>query len=436
MRLNGWRETTIGALCDEGAAHTQTGPFGSQLHSYDYVAHGVPVVPTEAIGRRNLITEEIPQVALETAERLSRHKLRPGDILFARRGVQATGLSAIITSRQEGWICGTGAILLRITTDDIDPQFLSFLLSSDASIAWLKQHAVGAVMPNLNETIIRQLPLWIPPLAEQRSVAAVLGALDDKIELNRRMNAILEAMARAHFQSWFVDFDPVRCKVDGRQITEVTPDIAALFPNSFEISDSRQIPADWSCLTIGDLAERIIDKIDARDEWAREPLIDLARMPQHSMALENWGLGEELTTSVTRFSRRDILFGAIRPYFHKVGIAPVDGVTNVSVFVIRPKQLSDWAFLAAVCSMDATVEFATRMSKGTKMPVVGWADFMSFPLVVPPQQIREAFDDLTAPTYERIISNVRESRILAAIRDALLPKLLKGELRVNESWSG
>ena len=192
MVSNGWREATVGGLCGEGVLHTQTGPFGSQLHSYDYVPSGVPVVPTEGIGRRRLLTEGIPEVAEETAARLSRHRLKSGDILFARRGVQATGLSAIVTPKQEGWICGTGAILLRVVGTSIHPEFLSFLLSSDESIQWLKQHAVGAVMPNLNDGVIRQLPLKLPRLAEQKAIATVLGALDDKIELNRRMNATLE----------------------------------------------------------------------------------------------------------------------------------------------------------------------------------------------------------------------------------------------------
>src|SRR5438128_9463521 len=123
---NGWNDTTLGALCDDGMARIQTGPFGSQLHSYEYEPAGVPVVPTEAIGRRLIREGSVPCVSQQTAERLSRHKLKRGDILFARRGVQATGLSAIIERKQEGWLCGTGAILLRLETADVDPTFVSF----------------------------------------------------------------------------------------------------------------------------------------------------------------------------------------------------------------------------------------------------------------------------------------------------------------------
>ena len=108
---------TIGDLCEDGLAIVQTGPFGSQLHSYDYVDQGVPVIPTEAILRRRIDLRRAKQVSAATAKRLERHRLIRGDILFARRGIQATGLSAIVTSDQEGALCGTGAILLRIRTD-------------------------------------------------------------------------------------------------------------------------------------------------------------------------------------------------------------------------------------------------------------------------------------------------------------------------------
>ncbi|TAN62073.1 MAG: hypothetical protein EPN20_11335, partial [Magnetospirillum sp.] len=205
----GWKKLTIDDLCKAGLVHVQTGPFGSQLHAADYVEQGVPVVPTEAIGRRHLKVEGLPQVSKETASRLSRHRLREGDILFARRGAQATGLSAVVGPELTGGLCGTGAILLRTEPGNqvIDPAFLSFLLSADASVEWFKAHAVGAVMPNINDGIIRRFQMALPPFLQQKAIAELLGALDDKIDLNHRMNETLEAMARAVFKSWFIDLD-------------------------------------------------------------------------------------------------------------------------------------------------------------------------------------------------------------------------------------
>ena len=196
-----WRGCTIGELCDAGVAELQTGPFGTQLHAYDYVGDGVPVVPTEAIRNRQIDHSVLPKISSGKAEELKRHRLESGDILFARRGVRATGHIGCVRPAEDGFLCGTGVIRLRVKKNDdsVSPDFLSHVLANPVSVEWFKFHAIGATMPNLNEGIIRSFPLQIPPLPEQRAIARILGALDDKIELNRRMNETLEAMAQAIF---------------------------------------------------------------------------------------------------------------------------------------------------------------------------------------------------------------------------------------------
>jgi type I restriction enzyme, S subunit len=155
-----WKQTTLGALCDETGGTLQTGPFGTQLHAHDYVLDGgVPVVPTSAIGRRRLVDEHVERTSREKADELARHYLKPGDILFARRGAQATGLSALVEARHSGWLCGTGAIRLRLNRHRVSPEYLSFVLSAEDTHRWLRQHAIGATMPNLNEGVIRGIPL-------------------------------------------------------------------------------------------------------------------------------------------------------------------------------------------------------------------------------------------------------------------------------------
>ena len=166
-----WRSCTIGELCEAGAVELQTGPFGTQLHAHDYVEDGVPVVPTEAIRNRQIDHSVLPKISLGKAEELARHRLEPGDILFARRGVQATGHIGCVRMAESGFLCGTGAIRLRVRGHDrnISPDFLSHVLANPASVEWFKFHAIGATMPNLNEGIIRSFPLKIPPLSEQRA---------------------------------------------------------------------------------------------------------------------------------------------------------------------------------------------------------------------------------------------------------------------------
>lgn len=259
-----WQSSTIGDLCDAGVVELQTGPFGSQLHAHDYVEDGVSVVPTEAIRNRQIDHSVLPKILPRKAKELARHRLKPGDILFARRGVQATGHIGCVRKAEEGFICGTGAIRLRVTEDggDVSHEFLSHVLANPGSVEWFKFHAIGATMPNLNEGIIRSFPLGIPPLLEQRAIAHILGALDDRIELNRRMNRTLEAMARAIFKSWFVDFDPVRGKVDGRA-PGLPKALADLFPNSFGDSELEEIPKRWRIASIGQVCD-VIDCLHSR----------------------------------------------------------------------------------------------------------------------------------------------------------------------------
>ena len=427
-----WRRSSIGELCDTGVAELQTGPFGSQLHAHDYVVDGVPVVPTEAIRGRQIDHSVLPKIALTKARELARHRLQPGDILFARRGVQATGHIGCVREAEDGFICGTGAIRLRVTdqSEEIDADYLSHVLADRASIQWFKFHAIGATMPNLNEGIIRSFPLRIPPLLEQRAIAHILGKIDDKIELNRRMSETLEALARALFKSWFVDFEPVRTRADGRDPGLPQP-LADLFPDSFEDSELGRIPRGWEVGRLGDVAEHPRRNVRADQIALAKPYIALEHMPKRCIALSEWDSGDGLESNKLEFKRGEILFGKLRPYFHKVGVAPVDGVCSTDIVVVAPRGRSWFGFVLGHVSSVEFVEFTDAGSTGTKMPRTSWSEMARFQLVLPPQAVADAFTTLVRPSIDRVIAGIHESRNLAALRDAVLPKLVSGELRVK-----
>jgi type I restriction enzyme S subunit len=365
--------------------------------------------------------------------------LEVGDILFARRGIQATGLSAIVGQPQAGWICGTGAILLRVTGKNIDPGFLSFLLSSEESIVWLKQHAVGAVMPNLNEGIIRRLPLTIPPLPTQKSIAHVLGTLDDLIELNRETNEILEEMARALFQSWFIDFDPVRWNMEQKQPSPrpsptgrgskaagsaplpspggrragdegrfaLDAATAALFPEHFQDSELGQIPKGWEVGKVGDSCSNSRIAVQPGDIASDTAYIALEHMPRRCIALGEWGTSESIASGKSAFKKGEILFGKLRPYFHKVGVAPVDGVCSTDILVLKPKAPQWFGFVLGHASSDALVQFADQASAGTKMPRTNWNDIAGFRIAIPPLQVAAAFTRIIEPMIHTIVENLQ-----------------------------
>lgn len=437
MPVESWRTTTVGELCDRGVLLTQTGPFGSQLHSCDYVPQGVPVIPTEGIGRRRLLTAGIPQVSSETAARLSRHRLRKGDILFARRGVQATGLSAIVTSAEEGWLCGTGAILLRVNAATIDPVFLSFLLSADETVAWLKQHAVGAVMPNLNEGVILQIPLTLPPLEEQLSIGKTLQTLDDKIELNRRMNATLEAMARALFQSWFVDFDPVRAKLDGRAPVGMDADTAALFPDSFEETAGRPIPKGWtrgSILRQATLLSGGTPKTDVEAYWNGDiPWASAKDVSQCGdaflIATERTitlrGVDESSTRMIAPLATVVVARGATTGRLAMLGHSMA---MNQTCYGLHSTVAAPYALY---CNTRHIIERLVAGGHGSIFDTITTSTFQATDVLLAPDVLLKAFDEQVAPLFEHIRANLYQSQTLARLRDTLLPRLLSGELRIG-----
>ena len=188
--------TTLGVVCSDGVI--QTGPFGSQLHAEDYVNDGIPVVMPADIRDGRVDTAAIARVRPEDVERLARHKLREGDIVYSRRGDITR--CALITDREVGWLCGTGCLLVR-PGSGIDYRWLFYWLSTVETHEWLYRHAVGATMLNLNTTILSALPVNLLPLEEQRRIAGVLGALDSLIENHRSSVGVAVELARALLSS-------------------------------------------------------------------------------------------------------------------------------------------------------------------------------------------------------------------------------------------
>ena len=296
----------------------------------------------------------------------------------------------------------------------------------------LRRFDSGSAQASLNRNYIYPIRVRVPHPSEQRAIAHILGTLDDKIELNRRMSETLEAMARALFKSWFVDFDPVRAKAAGRDPGLPQP-LADLFPARLVDSELGEIPEGWEVGSLSDVAEhprRIVQPDAIEPEVA---YIALEHMPKRCIALSDWGIAEGLESNKFEFRRGEILFGKLRPYFHKVGVAPIDGVCSTDIVVVAPKRSHWFAFVLALVSSDEFVAFTNAGTTGTKMPRTSWADMARYEVTRPPSSTVAAFTDLMRPLIQRVVAGVHESRTLAALRDTLLPKLISGELRIEDT---
>jgi type I restriction enzyme S subunit len=272
----------------------------------------------------------------------------------------------------------------------------------------------------------------LPPIDTQRAIAHILGTLDDKIELNRRMNETLEGIARAIFQSWFVDFDPVRAKAEGRN-PGLPNHVTDLFPDGFEDSELGEIPVGWRVGTLGDVAINPRRGIQPNDINRSTPYIALEHMPRQRIALADWGVADGLESNKFEFRRGEILFGKLRPYFHKVGVAPVDGVCSTDMVVVAPKIEKWFGFVLGHASSTAFVEYTNAGSTGTKMPRTSWGEMARYPIVIPPVELAEAYSNQVQAIVKRVIASIHEARTLATLRDALLPRLISGEIRIPEA---
>lgn len=317
-----------------------------------------------------------------------------------------------------------------VVRDGILPEFLYYWLKVNTEE--LERHASGSTFRELSGSSLKDIRLDLPPTDEQRAIAHILGTLDDKIELNRRMNETLEAMARALFKSWFVDFDPVRAKMEGRD-PGLPLGVADHFPDRMADSEMGEMPEGWEVVTLGDIAALRRKGVDPASEAINTPYIGLADMPRGSIALPNWGATGSVSSRKSVFKAGDIQFGKLRPYFHMVGIAPVDGLCSTDIVVLGARQ-PKWSALVLACvSSAALVAHTSQTATGTKMPRTSWKAMSRYELCRPTDAIATEFQRIVSPMLLQIVGNIHESRTLAALRDALLPKLISGEIRAREA---
>jgi type I restriction enzyme S subunit len=352
-------------------------------------------------------------------------RCNPGETAFVPAGLECA--------------LGQNLVLLRSDGTKVFPPFLRWLLNGPD---WWEQVGtfinVGAIFNSLKCADIPNFKMRLPPLAEQNAIAAVLGALDDKIELNRRMNATLEAMARALFQSWFVDFDPVRAKLDGRQPVGMDAATAALFTDSFQDSDAGHIPKGWTVHTLSSLTRFLSRGIgpsyleqggicvlnqkcvrDHRVDFSKSRRHDAVKKPINDRALQ---LHDVLVNSTGMGT-----LGRVAQVFHLPEVAIVDS----HVTIVRPAADTDPFFLGInLTGREAEIEELGEGSTGqTELSRTRLGELK---IITPPFDLQKAFGAAVGPLLMRIAENETQSRTLATLRDTLLPKLLSGELSVAE----
>lgn len=428
---NGWRQTSFADICDDSA-------FGPRFSGDLYASDGnVATLRTTDIASDGRIDYEKMPLATLDLSRFERHILRHGDLVITRTG--RVGTTAVFDEFRLPVLPGAFLIRFRLNRALADPSFYRYFFNSPDGQALIQSVATGSVQQNLNITNLHALPLPLPPLTEQRAIAGVLGTLDDKIEQNRRTAEALERLARGIFRAWFVDFEPVHAKAAGATSFPSMPqEVFDALPNHFTDSELGPVPEGWEAGTLGDIATEVRRAAIPTDIDPETPYIGLEHMPRCCIALSEWEPVAKVTSNKSRFEAGQILFGKLRPYFHKVGVAPIDGVCSTDIVVVQPTVPAHFGATLGVVSSDDFVAYTNACSTGTKMPRTKWDDMKRYGVAIPPAFINEAFTKIIRPLTDHITASIHESRKLAELRDYLLPKLLSGEVRVTsdeaESW--
>ena len=452
-----WRKSTIDELIKSGYAELQTGPFGTVLKAAEYVKTGVPLISVREIRYGYFdISDETPRVNAQTLERLPKYILKEGDIVFGRKG--GIDRNAIVKNDQEGWFLGSDGIRLRLS-QSIDHSFFSYQMRSPLIRNWLIQNSEGTTMPSLNQKVLGRISVNLPPLNVQKAIANILGTLDDKIELNRQMNATLEAIAQALFMSWFVDFDPVidnalaagnpipqalqkraeARKALGDQRQPLPEAIQKQFCDRFVFNDDLGwVPEGWVVRSVEDVIQINPKVILKKGEIA--PFVDMKALPTSGFDIsavikKEYGGG-------AKFQQGDVLFARITPCLETGKAGLVDfldetevGFGSTEFIVMRGNDSLKTAFVACLSRYTAFrshCELGMVGSSGRQR--VQNSSFGDYFLALPSNNaVLKEFERIASPSFDKMSASKNESKSLSKLRDTLLPKLLSGQLRIPDA---
>ena len=430
-----WPVVTVEDLSEKVAM----GPFGSSIKVSTFVPNGVPIISGQHLrGVRVDDSAGFNFITHEHAKRLANANVSRGDVIFTHAGNIGQVTYVPKCSRFNRYVISQRQFYLRCDSSKAIPEFVALYFTSAEGQHQLLANASQVGVPSIAQpvTYLRTLEIPLPPLPEQRAIAHVLGTLDDKIELSRRMNATLEAMARALFRSWFVDFDPVRAKMEGRD-TGLPKGIADLFPDRLVDSELGEIPQGWLVRTLGELCHKpqYGYTASARSQPVGPRFLritDINKNPWVSWSRVPYCEATDDELSKYRLRKGDVLIARMADPGHGILVEEdVEAVFASYLIRFRPIENRDARFLQYWLRSDAYWQLVRGQAAGTTRVSLNAKVLGLFPLVVPPNGVASAFARVVGALRDRLMQSATEMQLLADLRDTLLPKLVSGQLRVN-----
>jgi type I restriction enzyme, S subunit len=436
-----WRTATVQQLVDEGVLERPIDGNHGEIHpkTSDFVEHGIPFVMASDLVDGRVDTTHCAFISEEHARSLRKGFALPGDVLISHKATM--GRTAIVDRLDVPYLMLTPQVTYYRVKDPsrLVGRYLKLYFDSpDFQALFETWGQKGSTRAYLGITAQLDLPIALPPPDEQRAIAHILGTLDDKIELNRQMNETLHAMARALFKSWFVDFDPVRAKAEGRNRGHRTP-LADLFPPRLVQSELGEIPEGWRPRTVEDVCSTVTRGVTPKYENGSGRYIINQRVNRgaHLNFAELKELTSTLDVPADCYAKRwDVLINCLgegtlgRAHLFK-GKSDTYAVDQ-HMSICRGTTAAAGAYVYQVLASPAGQDKIESLKTGsTGMTMFNISKLRSFDFLWPGDVLVEAYFRIAQPALARIASNEEQSRTLAALRDTLLPKLISGELRLS-----
>jgi type I restriction enzyme S subunit len=427
--MNTWSLRTIAECASSEPYATQIGPFGEKIRAGNYTTTGAPVLRgTKVNPDGRFYDDDFVFIDSDLADaEFGKFVCEADDVILCHKGT--LGKIGIIPkeSRFKRYIMGNSMMKVRCDRSKLEPLYLYYWLCSRDGQHYLVSRVSQVGVPQIQRplTTLRAAQLPVPPLSEQKVIAAVLGALDDKIELNRRTNTTLEASARALFKSWFVDFEPVRANLDGRQLDAAT---AALFSSEFEDSELGPIPKGWRVGKVSDAFDVTMGQSPPGETYNHRGE-GLAFYQGRADFGFRFPTRRVFCSAPTRLGKTGDTLVSVRAPVGDINMADEPCCIGRGVAAVRHKSGASSFTYYSMKHFEP--DFARFEAEGTVFGSINKQNFAELPLTLPPNDVVAAYERLASPFDEEIAVLEHQSRALAATRDALLPKLLSGELRAS-----
>lgn len=391
--MTNWKTYKLGDIAD-----IQTGPFGSQLHNKDYALVGSPIVTVEHLGNRHFTTQNLPLVSDTDKARLSKYILSEGDIVFSRVG--SVDRCSYVSDKEVGWLFSGRCLRVRCNRE-VYPLYIYYYFCLESVKQYIRNVAVGATMPSINTQIMSEIPISLPSLEEQRRIAGILGAIDDKIENNRRINTNLELQAQALYKQWFVD----------------------------NRND------DWEEIKLGDIIE--ISKKSITPSQSENTIFEHYSLPAFDDGIQPvFEKGKDIKSSKFIVEQNMFLFSKLNPRIKRIWLPNIqteNAICSTEFIPYKPKDGAMFGFCYSIVNSDSFYEYVLSLTNGSTgshqrfHPI----DTLDYELTIPNNDYIAKFKELVMPIYRTIARNRMECKNLATLRDTLLPKLMNGEIDVS-----